>query len=78
MACFYSRLYYDYEQGFRFYEYFDLTDEATFNEYVSRVNASAIYDTGLRAEYGDELLVLTTCSHHTADGRFVVVAKRVK
>ena len=78
MSCFYSRLYEDYEQGFRYYQYFDLTDEATFNEYVSQVMAAALYDTGVRAEYGDELLVLTSCSHHTGDGRFVVVAKRVE
>ncbi|MBR0040873.1 MAG: class B sortase [Oscillospiraceae bacterium] len=77
MACFYSRLYMDYEEGFRFYEYFDLSDEDVFNEYLDQVMAAALYDTGVRARYGDELLVLSTCSHYTADGRFVVVAKRI-
>ncbi len=28
--------------------------------------------------YGDPLLTLSTCSEHTADGRFVVVAKKIK
>ena len=77
MSCFYTRLYRDYEQGFRYYKYYDLTEEAVFNEYVDQVMALALYDTGVTAEYGDELLVLSTCSHHTADGRFVVVAKRI-
>ena len=36
---------------------------------------ASLYDIGITAEYGDELLVLSTCSHHTTDGRFVVVAK---
>ena len=78
MSCFYGRLYGEYEQGFRFYQYFDLTDEAVFNEYVAQAKAAALYDTGIDAEYGDELLVLSTCSHHVDDGRFVVVAKRIK
>lgn len=77
MACFYSRLYGENEPGFRFYEYFDLTDEAVFNEYIGQVMDAALYDTGVSAVYGDELLVLSTCSHYTADGRFVVVAKRI-
>ncbi len=78
MACFYSRLYGEYEPGFRFYEYFDLTDEAVFNEYVGQVMAAALYDTGVTAAYGDELLVLSTCSYNTTDGRFFVVAKRIQ
>ena len=28
------------------------------------------------AEYGDELITLTTCSYYTEDGRFVVVGKK--
>ena len=77
MACFYSRLYDEYEPGFRFYEYFDLTSEDVFNDYVEQVSAAALYDTGVTAEYGDELLVLSTCNHSVEDGRFVVVAKRI-
>ena len=44
---------------------------------VRRMIPASLYDIGITAEYGDELLVLSTCSHHTTDGRFVVVAKRV-
>ena len=77
-ADFFSRIYGKEERGvFRYYEYFDLSDEAVFSEYVQQVKAAALYDTGIDAEYGDELLVLSTCNYHTADGRFVVVAKRV-
>lgn len=77
MSCFYTRLLYDGEEGFRYYEYFDLTDENTFNEYVSEVMKAARYDTGVTASYGDELLVLSTCSNHDPNGRFVVVGKRI-
>ena len=78
IAAFYSRIYNKEEAGvFRYYEYTDLTDETVFNEYIEQVRAAAIYDTGFSAEYGDELLTLSTCNYHTADGRFVVVAKRI-
>ena len=77
IAAFYSRLYWKSETDvFRYYQYTDLTDEAVFNEYIEQVRAAAIYDTGHTAEYGDELLTLSTCNYHTGDGRFVVVAKK--
>ena len=44
----------------------------------SRVTQRSQYVTGVKAEYGEELLTLSTCAYHTEEGRFVVVAKRVK
>ena len=38
----------------------------------------SLYDTGVSAEYGDELLTLSTCDYYTSDGRFVVVAKKIR
>ena len=76
-AAFYSRVYEEDEVGvFRYYEYFDLTEQSVFDEYVSQVKAAAIYDTGVEMQYGDELLALSTCNYHTADGRFVVVSAK--
>lgn len=78
IAAFYSRIYGKTETNvFRYYEYTDLSDEEVFDEYIRQVRAAAIYDTGFDAEYGDELLALSTCNYHTQDGRFVVVAKRI-
>ena len=62
---------------FPYYTYTDLRDPAVFNDYLSHVEALALYDTGVAAEPGDDLLTLSTCSYHVDDGRFVVVAKRV-
>ncbi len=78
LAAFYAKVYKVNEQGvFRYYNYTDLTDEAVFDEYLDHVRAAALYDTGVTAEYGDQLLTLSTCSYYTADGRFVVVARKV-
>ena len=38
----------------------------------------ALFDTGVEAAYGDELLTLSTCSYHTQNGRFVLVAVRLR
>lgn len=63
---------------FRYYTYFDLSDPETFEEYIKNVKAVSLYDTGITAEYGDRILVLSTCSYHTENGRFIVVAKSSK
>lgn len=78
MAAFYSKVYEVGQEGvFRYYEYTDLTDPAVFEEYVNQACQASLYETGVTAEYGDQLITLSTCDYHTDDGRFVVVAKRV-
>lgn len=77
MAAFYSQAYGTDEQDvFRYYQYTDLRCPERFQEYVEQVTAAALYDTGITAEYGDQLLTLSTCSYHTDNGRFVVVARK--
>ena len=77
VAAFYSRLYGLSETDvFRYYDYKDLSDPLIFEEYMLQVKDAAIYDTGISAEYGDQILVLSTCNYHTDNGRFVVVARR--
>ena len=76
IGVFYSRVYYQDETDvFRFYSYPVLNDPELFQEYVDNVAAASLYDTGETVEYGDTLLTLVTCSYHTKNGRFVVVAK---
>ena len=77
IAAAYSKIYPKDSTKFKYYQYAGITSEAQFNEYVSGVKALSIYDTGVTAEYGDQLVTLSTCAYHTDDGRFFVVAKRV-
>ena len=44
---------------------------------MEQITRRSQYQTGVTAEYGDELLTLSTCAYHKEEGRFVVVAKRV-
>lgn len=77
MAAFYSQVYNQEDTGaFQYYQYADLSNEADFAAYVEQVKKAALYDTGVNAQYGEQLLTLSTCSYHTDDGRFVVVAKK--
>ena len=76
MAAFYSRVYkVDEENVFRYYYGTDLSDPEDFQYYVEEAMSASLYDLGATAEYGDRLLTLSTCSYHTVDGRFVVVAR---
>ena len=65
----------DQDNGrFRYYYYTDLEDKSDFDYYVASVKDRSLYDTGVQAEWGDELLTLSTCSYQVKNGRFVVVA----
>ena len=63
-------------ETFKYNEY-TLMDEAQFAEFMENVRARQLYDTGVTAEYGDQLLTLSTCEYTYPNGRFVVVAKKV-
>lgn len=75
LAAFYSKIYSIEDSNvFRYYQYTDIKNHDTFDDYINQVKSAAIYDTGVVAEKGDQLLTLSTCSYHEKNGRFVVVA----
>ena len=77
IGAFRSRVYEVDEKGvFRYYQYSDLSVEENFDKYLSQVRAASLYDTGVEAAFGDRILVLSTCSYHTENGRFAVVARQ--
>jgi len=79
LAVFYSRLYYKSEKDvFRYYYFVNAKNEEEYNDFVYNAKKASIYDTGIDAKYGDQLMTLSTCAYHTEDGRFAVVAKKVK
>ena len=79
ISAFLSRVYYQDEQDvFRYYYFINADNESEYNNYISESKKASLYDTGITAEYGDQLLTLSTCEYSQEDGRFVVVAKKVK
>ena len=79
IAVFKSRVYYKSEQNvFRYYYFINAENEEEYNNYVEESKKASLYDTGKTAEYGDQLLTLSTCEYSQEDGRFVIVARKVK
>ncbi len=79
LAVFRSRVYDKSDTGvFRYYFFINAENETEYNDFVSNAKKASIYDTGVNASYGEQLLTLSTCAYHTQDGRFVVVAKKIK
>ena len=76
LAAFYDRVYYKAEDCFKFYKFINAANEAEFDDAVAYFQSKALYDTGVTASYGDRLITLVTCSYHTENGRFVVVARK--
>lgn len=60
---------------FRFYTYARM-DLSTFVWFLRQVHARQIYDTGVTASFGDELMTLCTCDWTHANGRLLVIARR--
>ncbi len=77
MYVFRSRIYNEDEVVFKYYQFLDAASEKEFNSNMQEMAELSLYDTGVTAVYGDELLTLSTCDSSEEDGRFVVVAKRV-
>ncbi len=68
----------DAADGSQVEKYFsvDFSGEKEFGSYIEAVKKKSLYRTGVEVQYGDGLITLATCSYHTADGRFLVVAKQ--
>lgn len=64
------------KETFMFNQYATMNEEE-FEDYMDNVHSRQLYDTGVDAEYGDELLTLSTCEYTYRNGRFIVVAKKV-
>lgn len=78
IAVFLSRVYKKNENVFKFYQFTEARNKEEFDKYINNIKELSLYDTGVTAEYGDELITLSTCSYHTENGRIAVVAKKIK
>ncbi len=78
LAAFYDRIYTTTETCFKYYEFIDPETEEEFNEGIQYFKNRSLYDTGVDAKWGDQLITLVTCAYHVDDGRFVVVGRLVE
>ena len=59
MYVFRSRVYKEDEIVFKYYQFIDANGEQEFNSNMQEMAAMSFYDTGVTAEYGDQLLTLS-------------------
>ena len=79
LAVFYSRVYYKSEKNvFRYYYFVNANNEQEYNDFVNNAKKVSLYDTGVTANYGEQLLTLSTCEYSQEDGRFAIVCKKVE
>lgn len=77
MAVFFAPVYPEETTGvFKWYQYHGDMNKNQFDYYVQNVKALSLYDTGVTAEYGDQLITLETCASTTDSTRLVVVARK--
>lgn len=79
ISIFLSRVYYQHEQDvFRYYYFVDAKNEEEFNSFIDNCKKATMHNIETKAEYGDSLITLSTCEYSQEDGRFAVVAKKIK
>ena len=66
----------DDDKSFKFYEFVDAYDPKSFNDFVKKCKSLSLYDTGVTAKHGDELLTLATTEYNEKDERLLLIAKR--
>lgn len=76
IAAFYTQIEREDSDNYRYYQFFEAENAEEYDTFVSYVKSKTPYTTA-DAAFGDALITLSTCSYHTDNGRFVVVAKRI-
>lgn len=73
-----SKIYNEDAVVFKYYQFIDVQSEKEFNSNMAEMAKISLYDTGITPQYGDELLTLSTCDYQENNGRFVIVARKIK
>ena len=70
-------MYYKSEKNvFRYYYFINSESEKEYNQFVKNAKNVSLYPIDATANYGDQLITLSTCSYHVEDGRFAVVGRK--
>jgi len=77
VSVFVSKVYNQNENVFKYYSFIDTNKESEYSDYISNIKRLSIYDTGVDAKFGDQLITLTTCEYSQKNGRIVVVAREM-
>jgi len=76
VAVILSQVYSKTDDVFKYYQIENIGTSDEFDSYIQNIEDLALYDTGVTAQYGDKLIVLSTCEYSTEEGRLAVVARK--
>ena len=63
---------------FDYWNTLDFQDEKQYFDFINEIKRRTIVNTNVDMEYGDKLLLLSTCNNAVKDGRLVVAARLVR
>lgn len=71
-----SKVSYQDDYAFRYYNFLNADNKEDFNAYLANVQQLAVVGQVTDISYGDELLTLSTCNNYTEGGRLFLIAKK--
>ena len=76
MACFAVPVYTG--NDFDYYAFTKAETPLEYETFVETCRKKSYYDTGVTADYGDQLITLSTCEYSHKNGRMVVVGRLLR
>ena len=64
------------DESYRYYQFIQAESSEEYDAYIAYVKEQSFYDTGVTAEFGTQLLTLSTCDRSIEEGRLVVVGRK--
>ena len=65
------------EAGFRYYDWAGELTEDSWQALTHYLLAESLYPTGITPAFGEQIVILSTCSYHTEGGRVIIAAHRL-
>ena len=78
MYVFGENVYDEVEVAFKYYQFINANSQEEWDSAMHDMAEKSMYDLGITAAYGEDIITLSTCDYEKDAERFVVVAKRVK
>lgn len=72
-----TRVLYTGEAGYRYYSHAGELSETDFIELTGWLAENTLYSTGVLPSPGKQIVILSTCSYHTENGRFLVAVQKI-
>lgn len=62
---------------FKYYKFCNANSKQDFDIFIKKCKELSFYEIEKTAEYGDKLMTLSTCEYSNANGRLVIIAKKI-